>query len=94
MKVGVSKTKITPQVGSSLSGYRARSGVSEGIHDDLYSRAIAFDGTDDAVILISVDVLALSSQFTLEIRERISAATSVVYSNIVGDCIRVGGGTV
>jgi hypothetical protein len=49
----------------------------------LYSRAIAFDGTDDAVILISVDVLALSSQFTLEVRKRISEVTSVRYSNIV-----------
>ncbi len=45
MKVGVSKTKITPKIGFPLSGYRARVGVSDGIHDDLYSRAIAFEGS-------------------------------------------------
>jgi neutral ceramidase len=83
MKVGVSKTKITPEVGFPLCGYRARSGISQGIHDDLCSRALAIDGLDDAVILISVDVLALSSQFTLEVRKRISDVTSVRYSNIV-----------
>jgi neutral ceramidase len=83
MRVGVAKAKITPEIGTQLSGYRARSGVSNAIHDDLYSRALAFEGTEDAAIFISVDVLALSSQFTLGIRKRISKDISVRYGNIV-----------
>lgn len=83
MKVGVSKQNITPDVRSPLSGYRARSGVSIGIHDDLYSRAIAMEGLHDAVILISVDVLALSSTFVSEIRKRIAKETHLSPDTIV-----------
>ncbi|MES2221086.1 MAG: neutral/alkaline non-lysosomal ceramidase N-terminal domain-containing protein [Acidobacteriota bacterium] len=83
MKVGASKTKITPPIGFPLSGYRARVGVSCCVHDDLYSRAIAFEGSDDEAILISVDVLALSAQFTSEVRRRISSLTSVQDGKIV-----------
>lgn len=83
MKVGVSRRRITPAIGSRLDGYRARHGVSTGIHDDLFSRAIAVEGQTASTILVSVDVLALSSSFTAAVRRRISEATSVPYNSIV-----------
>lgn len=83
MKAGVAKAEITPPIGAPLSGYRARSGVSNGIHDPLYSRAVAIEGPEDAVVLISVDVLALSASFVSEIRRHISEVTAVPYSHIV-----------
>lgn len=66
-----------------MDGYRARHGVATGVHDDLFSRAIAFEGPDTSAILVSVDVLALSSLFTATVRRKIAAATTVPDSNIV-----------
>lgn len=83
MRVGVVKAEITPPIGFPLSGYRARSGVSKGVHDRLYSRAIAIESAAEKVILISVDVLGLSSSFVSELRKHISKATSVPCTNIM-----------
>jgi len=60
LKAGFGKISITPSVGSPLAGFAAREGVCEGIHDELHSRALVLENEAIAVIIISLDVLAVS----------------------------------
>ena len=59
MKVGVASASITPPVGVPMAGYGARKGVSKGIHDDLYAKAIVFDEGDMKAALIRCDLIGL-----------------------------------
>ena len=43
LKAGFSKVDITPPVGIYLSGYILREGPSQGVHDNLYARALVLD---------------------------------------------------
>jgi hypothetical protein len=64
-------------VGSALAGFAARKGTSTGVHDDLFARAVVLDDGTAAVALVSVDVLALSSEFVGRVRSAIQLRIGV-----------------
>jgi hypothetical protein len=70
-KAGFAKVEITPAVGCSLSGYAARTAVSAGVHDPLFARALILENGEQILLMVSVDLLALSSEFVTQVRERI-----------------------
>ena len=74
---GFSKVCITPPVGAPLAGFAARQEVSTGVHDDLYARALVLETDESAVALVSVDVLALSSDFVGRVRAAIREGTGL-----------------
>jgi hypothetical protein len=51
--------------------------VSQGIHDDLFARAVVLVNKQTAVALVSVDLLALSSDFIKRVRQNIQLATGI-----------------
>ncbi|HEY8227702.1 MAG TPA: neutral/alkaline non-lysosomal ceramidase N-terminal domain-containing protein [Pyrinomonadaceae bacterium] len=71
LTAGFSKVCISPPVGAPLAGFAAREGVSQGIHDDLFARAVVLVNNETAVALVSVDLLALSSDFIQRVRENV-----------------------
>lgn len=77
LKAGFSKTCISPPIGAPLAGFAARHDVSKGIHDDLYARALVLENAESAVAIVSVDVLALSSEFIKQVRNAIQASTGL-----------------
>lgn len=74
---GFSKVCVTPSIGAPLAGFAARQDVSAGIHDDLYARALVLSNERATVALVSVDVLALPSEFISTVRARIQAQTPI-----------------
>jgi hypothetical protein len=55
--VGVSKVDITPEKPVALMGYSSpEERISEGVHDRLYARAVAFQGGGGRVVLLSADL--------------------------------------
>jgi neutral ceramidase len=74
---GYSKTCISPPVGSPLAGFAARQGVSQGIHDDLFARALVLANGETVIALVSVDLLALSSDFIKRVRDGIQRRTGI-----------------
>ena len=40
------EVKITPPLGGAMAGFSARKGVSQGVHDDLYARALVVEGQE------------------------------------------------
>ena len=77
LRAGFSKVCISPPIGAPLAGFAARLEVSKGIHDDLYARALVLENAESAVAIVSVDVLALSSEFIKRVRNAIQANTGL-----------------
>ena len=77
LTAGFSKVCISPPVGAPLAGFAAREGVSQGIHDDLFARAVVLVNKETAVALVSVDLLALSSDFIKRVRKNIQQAIGI-----------------
>ena len=70
-------------MGAPLAGFAARDGVCEGIHDELYSRALVLENNGATIVFVSLDVLALPSEFVETVRKRIEARTSIRRDSIV-----------
>jgi len=74
---GFSKACISPPVGAPLAGFAARQGVAQGIHDDLFARALVLGNKAAAFAFVSVDVLALPAGFVGRVRAVISERTGI-----------------
>jgi hypothetical protein len=70
---GVGKTNITPRKGVEMIGYGNRPGVSQGIHDDLFARALVLDDGNEQVALCSVELLWLRDVDMDAIRQLVTA---------------------
>jgi neutral ceramidase len=57
LRAGVSKVEITPESAVTMSGYESRKGLSEGVHDRLYARAVAFESGGAKLVVVSADVI-------------------------------------
>ena len=77
LKAGFSKVCISPPKGAPLAGFAAREGVSAGIHDDLFARALVLSDEKSALALVSVDLLALPSEFVKRVRIGIESRTGI-----------------
>ena len=83
LTAGFSKVCISPSVGAPLAGFAAREGVSEGIHDDLFARAIVLANKASVIALVSVDLLALPGDFIKRVREKIHQATGISADSVM-----------
>lgn len=77
LTAGFSKVSISPPIGAPLAGFAARQGMCEGIHDELFSRALVLENNGTAVAFVSLDVLAVSSEFTDRVRAGIEQTTGI-----------------
>lgn len=77
LEAGFSKVSISPAIGAPLAGFAARQGVSQGIHDELFARALILKNGETIVALISVDLLALSGDFIKRVRAGIQRETGI-----------------
>jgi neutral ceramidase len=77
LRAGFSKVCISPHIGAPLAGFAAREGVSEGIHDDLFARALVLSDEKTTLALVSVDLLALPSEFVRRVRGEIEIKTGI-----------------
>jgi hypothetical protein len=77
LSAGFHKVSISPPIGAPLAGFAARQGFCEGIHDDLFTRALVIENNGKAVAFVSLDVLAVSSEFVNHARKRIEQRTGI-----------------
>ena len=96
---GVSKVCITPPVGTWQGGYGARTSPAQGVHDDLYARAIVLRGgggssLESAVAIVSVDVVGLQRDLADGARRRAAELTGIPAQNIALCCSHTHGGPI
>jgi hypothetical protein len=84
MRAGVARVCITPPVGTWQGGYGARTRPCEGIHDDLYARALVLGGDDGrpCAAIVSVDVVGLPPELADAARRRAEEATGIPAGHI------------
>ena len=83
LSAGFSKISISPPLGAPLAGFAARKGVCEGIHDELYARSLVIENDGNAIAFVSVDVLAVSSEFVESVREKIERRTGIKKKSVM-----------
>jgi hypothetical protein len=88
MKIGISKSKITPPEGIELSGfgfYLERKAI--GIHDDLFTRALLINNdSGDSVLIISNDIIGLDFTSVEEIKKILALNYNINPQNIYVCC--------
>jgi hypothetical protein len=55
LQAGVARIEITPQEPVMLAGYASRKELSQGVHDPLYARAIAFKQSSNRLVFVAVE---------------------------------------
>lgn len=86
---GTARRAFTPDPGAELMGYGARSGVSTGIHDPLFARALFLAPDGDparGIVLAAADLCLLAPGQAREVRERIAAETGVPADRTLISC--------
>ncbi|MEM1245214.1 MAG: neutral/alkaline non-lysosomal ceramidase N-terminal domain-containing protein [Acidobacteriota bacterium] len=56
LRAGAARVDITPPLGGAMYGYGARQGVSAGVHDPLYARAVVLSAGGETVALVALDM--------------------------------------
>jgi hypothetical protein len=83
LKAGFAKRNISPERGAPLAGFAARQGACEGIHDELFARALVLTNDTAAVALVSLDLLAVASDFVEATRKAAAARVPIKPSAIL-----------
>jgi hypothetical protein len=83
LTAGAGSAIITPPVGTMMDGYTARAEPSQGVHDDLYARAIVIDDGDTSIALVSCDLLGVDRRLVAEARDRAARAVDIPAKNIM-----------
>jgi len=83
LSAGFSKVSISPPLGAPLAGFAARQGVCEGIHDELFARALVLENNGKTIVFIGLDVLAVSSEFVNRVRAKIEQRTGIPNNSIM-----------
>jgi hypothetical protein len=83
LKAGFGKRSISPAVGSPLAGFAARKGNCKGIHDELFARALVIDNGSTVIALVSLDLLAVASDFVEKVRHAVAARVPIQPSAVL-----------
>jgi len=84
LKAGLSCVDITPPVGTPLEGYIERRGVSQGVHDRLFAKAIVLsDKETNKVAVVSVDLVGVGRWLVEFARKGVESKTNIQGSNVM-----------
>jgi neutral ceramidase len=83
LRIGAVKKDITPPLPADLAGYIRRFGKATQIHDPLLANILFIDNGIHQLLLISLDILFLSSELSLRLRQAISEELNMEKENIL-----------
>jgi len=84
MKFGMARDIITPDIEMAMSGYDAFYGAAyQGVHDDLYVKALLLDDGNQAVLLITLDLLFHDVALTEEIKQYAEERYGIAPDNLI-----------
>ena len=71
LRAGIARVDITPKVPVALAGYAGRKGLSQGVHDPLFARVVAFEQDGHRLVVVATDLLGLYGSSSETIRKTI-----------------------
>ncbi len=82
--VGASEVDITPKVGLAMDGYVGREGVNLGTHDPLMAQVLILKReSHQPLIIVALDVLAVSAAFTDPMRQQLADVVGTVPEAVI-----------
>ena len=66
-----------------MDGYFDREGVSQGVHDDLYARALVFDDGGTRAALVSCDLIHIDGYLAAAVRQQAAEATGIPADHVM-----------
>ncbi len=94
LRAGTAKQDITPTKPVQLSGYEARKGLSQGVHDPLSVRVVAFQQGEKRLVLVSTDILGFYGGTADSMRKAIMAACHLQPSELFLSAIHTHSGPI
>jgi neutral/alkaline ceramidase-like enzyme len=82
LRAGVAKLDITPEKPVTLAGYESRKDLSQGVHDSLSARALAFEQDGSKLLLVSTDNLGFYAGTAEPFRQAIIQACNLKDSDL------------
>jgi len=83
-KVGLARVKVTPEQPVFMSGYASRNKPFEGVHDDLFAKAIVLeDSAGTRAVLVTSDLIGFTADIAKPIRERIAKETGIAAASVL-----------
>lgn len=80
---GFAKIKITPEKPVALQGLVGRDGLSKGVFLDLYAKAAYFSLDSAKQLLLSLDIIGVTSHYAVRIRNRINESFGINVSDVM-----------
>ena len=71
LRAGIAKQEITPERPVMLAGYGSRKDLSQGVHDPLFARVVAFERNGKKLVLVSTDILGFYGGTAASMRKAI-----------------------
>lgn len=86
LKAGMTRADITPPQGLELAGYPHYPRYNTGFHDPLYATCMYLENENDAVAIVTLDLLFFSKKHTAEVRRRVEKTYGLSGKNIMISC--------
>jgi hypothetical protein len=84
LRVGLSHADITPPLGTPMEGYIERMGVSKGIHDRLFAKAMVLEGaSEEKAAVVSVDLIGVGRWIVDSARKLIESKTGINQESVM-----------
>ena len=87
LQAGAAKVSIVPPFPTFMGGFGDRMDFFEGVHDEVYARALALDNGETQLIVIGSGLMAIREGMVARAKEIIHEKTGVPLSNILLSCV-------
>lgn len=82
LRAGLARVDITPTTPVMLAGYASRKELSQGVHDPLFVRAVAFEQNQQRLVLVAVDNCGFYSATAEPLRRAVLTANGLKSSEL------------
>jgi hypothetical protein len=82
LRAGAAAVVITPPVGTPMAGYYSPRGA-EGVHDDLYAKALVFEVDGQKAALVALDLISTTRDLVDDARREVERTTGLKGSSVM-----------
>ncbi len=86
LRAGAARKLIVPPFPTQMGGFNERVKTFEGVHDDLFARALVLDNGTTKLVFIGSDLMAIDAELVRLAREQITRATGIPAPHVLICC--------